>query len=149
MIVHRLLASVFIGAGLTACALPGWNTAKPEPGTAKVVQPDPFADGSRAISSELALRGMFTRLAEVAVFRDCRSQRYWPVAPDAAYPVLERVYQEARLTEGDPLLVRIRGRVEERPPAPSTVPGESLIVLEFLGARPDESCGTPMTQPMG
>lgn len=147
MRLSPLLAGTLICAGLTGCTIPGWETAEePEAMPAGPVQAAGSGDFRTPVGEELVLRGMFNWLAEIAVFRDCRSRQFWPVAEDEAYPVLKKVYMDVRLTEGDPLLVRLRGRVDERAPNPQAPPRESLVVLEFLGARPGASCEGPVRQ---
>jgi hypothetical protein len=135
-----LLAGVIAAATLTACSLPGWDTAGSRP-TAEP-EPDAVAGGDFELPAGGGeARGLFTMLGAVAMFRDCRSRQYLPVAEDGAYESLVRVYRDVQLTEGDPLLVRLRGRVEERAPTAEAPPRPTLIVSEFLAARPEQGCG--------
>jgi hypothetical protein len=135
-----LLAGVIATVTLTACSLPAWHTEGSRP-TAES-EADAMTGGEFGLPAGGGeARGLFTMLGAVAMFRDCRSRQYLPVAEDGAYESLVRVYREAQSTEGDPLLVRLRGRVEERAPTAKAPPRPTLIVSEFLAARPEQNCG--------
>ncbi len=62
------------------------------------------------------MRGLFTYMADAALFEDCASGQRYPVAMEADYISVERVYLEARSEPGAPLLVVIRvGSSRDRP----------------------------------
>ena len=54
------------------------------------------------------MRGLFTYMADAALFEDCASGQRYPVAMEADYISAERVYLEARSEPGAPLLVSFR-----------------------------------------
>ncbi len=88
------------------------------------------------------MRGMFTYLADAAVFEDCDTARRLPVAMEEDYLALERAYMEKRSEPGQALLVKVEGRIVERvnmegPPRPM------LVVDRFVGLATGETCGEP------
>ncbi len=86
------------------------------------------------------MRGLFTYMADAAVFEDCVSGRRYPVAMEADYISVERAYLEARSEPGAPLLVLIRARVEQRPPMEGDGEIDTVVVEEFKAAFPGEDC---------
>ena len=84
--------------------------------------------------------GLFTYMADAALFEDCSSGRRYPVAMEAGYLELERAYLEQRTQPGAPLLVLIRARVEKRPPMEGDGELDTIVVEGFEAAFPGEHC---------
>jgi uncharacterized lipoprotein NlpE involved in copper resistance len=113
---------------------------QPSPG---VTSTDPVAedsaDGQRAPGEDF-LRGLFTYMADAALFEDCDSGRRYPVAMEAGYLELERYYLEQRTQPGAPLLVIIRAGVEKRSPMEGDGEIDTIVVEGFEAAFPGEHC---------
>ncbi len=60
-------------------------------------------------SASRSWRGEFSYFADAARFRDCATQKSWPVAQEGAYLETERGYGERRSAPGAPLMVPLRG----------------------------------------
>ncbi len=95
-----------------------------------------------ALQPPVAMRGMFTYMADAALFEDCVTGRKLPVAMEGDYRALERAYLERRAEAGQALLANVEGRILDRVvmegPARPT-----LVVERFVSLSPGESCGTP------
>lgn len=89
---------------------------------------------------EDSMKGLFTYMADAALFEDCSSGRRYPVAMEAGYLELERTYLELRIQPGEPLLVLIGAGVEKRPPMEGDGDVDTVIVEEFKAAYPGEDC---------
>jgi copper homeostasis protein (lipoprotein) len=95
-----------------------------------------------ALEPPVAMRGMFSYMADAALFEDCDTGRKLPVAMEGDYVALERAYMNERGEPGQAILAKVEGRIVERVnmegPARPT-----LVVERFLGLSPGESCGGP------
>jgi len=88
------------------------------------------------------MRGLFTYMADAAVFVDCGTGERLPVAMEADYLGLERAYIEARERPGRPLMVTFDGFVAERPAMEGDGVANVVIVDRFVDVRPGEACET-------
>ena len=86
------------------------------------------------------MRGLFTYMADAALFEDCVSGRRYPVAMEADYISVERAYLEARSEPGAPLLVVIRASIERRPAMEGDGEIDAIVVEGFEAAFPGEGC---------
>jgi len=105
---------------------------------------DPVAEvpvETEAAPGEDRLKGLFTYMADAALFEDCSTGRRYPVAMEGGYLELERAYLEQRTEPGAPLLVLIRARSEKRPPMEGDGEIDTIVVEEFNVAFPGEDCG--------
>lgn len=90
----------------------------------------------------LFLVGAFTYYADAATFVSCASGVQFPVAMEEAYRTLEAVYSETQPVPGAPLLVRVRGRIADRPRMEGDGTERSLVVDEYLGLTPNAPCAS-------
>ena len=86
------------------------------------------------------MRGLFTYMADAALFEDCVSGNRYPVAMEAGYLELERAYLEQRREPGAPLLVTIQGVIEPRPPMEGDGEIATVVVKRFIAAFPGADC---------
>lgn len=96
-----------------------------------------------ACTSGSELTGMFRYMADAASMRLCGSDATLPVAMEADYLSLERAYLAAQpaASPGEPMLVKLEGRIRERPSAePGRGPVPTVVVERFAGVFPGESC---------
>ncbi len=93
-------------------------------------------------SGTMTLRGMYSYMADAALFADCATGARWPVATEGDNAALERAYLSERTTPGAPLLVTVEGRTEPRPRIDGPGEGSVLIVERFVGASPEQSCAS-------
>lgn len=89
---------------------------------------------------ENTMSGLFTYMADAALFEDCVDGRRYPVAMEAGYVELERAYLGARTEPGAPLLVIFEGRLEPRPPMEGDGMVEMIVIDRFQSAHPGEEC---------
>lgn len=94
-----------------------WNKGKTlllEAGTMKL-------ENCAEISVATSMSGIFTYMADTATFVDCVSGKRYPVEMKEGYLALEKAYSEKRKAPGAPLLVNLKGRVND----------ETLVVENF------------------
>lgn len=101
---------------------------------ARTASVDPIRDEARFV-------GAFTYLADAAGFRECQSGVRFPVLMEGDYLALERAYAAAKPAPNAPMLVRLRGRLRERP-ADLEGPREQdvLEVVQYLGPADGTTC---------
>jgi heat shock protein HslJ len=90
------------------------------------------------------LRGLaeFRYLADAASITECHSGVQLPVAGDSAFLELERVYAASGVAGGEPLLVRVTARIEQRPAMEGDDQVETVVVDSVAAAEVDVPCGT-------
>jgi copper homeostasis protein (lipoprotein) len=79
----------------------------------------------------LRMTGAFTYMADAALFVECNSGIQLPVAMTEGYLPLEQAYMEWRAEPLDPMLVRVRGWVQEHPAMEGDGTEEVLVVESF------------------
>lgn len=112
---------------------------EPVDGSPDVPRPAP-----NSVAGDQPRRGMFSYMADAALFEDCSDGARYPVAQEADYLVLERAYLAARREPGEALLATVVGQVEPRPPMEGGGTRETLVVAEFVEIRAgscDEAAG--------
>ena len=129
------LYAVLLRVGVAGCA------EEPHDGVVStdVVVEAPVEAGEMFFEDQM--RGLFTYMADAALFEDCVSGHRSPVAMEAGYLELERAYLELRREPGAPLLVTIQGSIEPRPPMEGDGEIDTVVVKRFEAAFPGEDCG--------
>lgn len=94
---------------------------------------------ARNETAQSLLVGMYTYMADAAMFTRCDTGARVPVATEGESLALERAYLAAAHEPGAPVLVTVQGRFETRPPMEGA-PREHLIVDAFDGIWPGEVC---------
>ena len=88
------------------------------------------------------MAGMYSYMADAALFRDCATGERYPVAFEADNRALETGYLAVAPEPGAEVLVKIEGRIEERPAMEGDGTEVSVILDRFIGAYPDKDCST-------
>lgn len=101
------------------------------------------ADAFAPIEPRLAMRGMFSYMADAGRFKECLTGRDMPVAQLEDNAALERAYGEFRGEPNEQLLVTVAGRIALLPPMEGPGPIPQLVVERFEGVWPGETCGAP------
>lgn len=98
------------------------------------------------IEPRMELTGMFTYMADAASITLCADGRRLPVAMEGDYKALEAAYRKAG-KPGQPLLVKVDGRIASHPSMEESQPPRATLVVErFISVSPRESCGTPLAK---
>ena len=100
-----------------------------------------FTEGNA--SGPEVLRGMYSYMADAALFTDCRTGRSYPVALEGDNRMLERAYMATPHEPGEALLVTLEGRIVERMPMEGPGPVPTLLPEKFLGISPGTGCDMP------
>ena len=91
-------------------------------------------------SPGMELEGMFRYMADAALFRDCRNNKTYPVSMEGQYIELERAYLNSGIKPGSEVMVKLRGRLLERPSMEGNSNKIKLIVDKLHSTLPDETC---------
>jgi heat shock protein HslJ len=84
--------------------------------------------------------GDYVYLADAGRFADCASGASYPVAQGGESIALERAYTAARTRPGTPVLVSLRGHLEQRLAMEGDRRVVHLVVDRFEGASPGHEC---------
>lgn len=128
-VTRMLIALVALGLALPAC--------KKGKDAATAAEP---AREQQAPSGTMTLEGMYSYMADAALFEDCASGGRWPVPTELDNVALERAYLNARTEPGAPMLVTLEGRLEKRPEIDGRGKKTMLIVERFVRVWPGETC---------
>jgi copper homeostasis protein (lipoprotein) len=109
-------------------------------GDARTVVEEAPAHRAGEATDVVRMRGLFTYMADAAVFVDCDTGQKLPVAMEADYLALERAYTDNREAPGRPLTVIIEGYVAERPAMEGDGVQNVVIVDRFVEVRVGDSC---------
>ena len=88
----------------------------------------------------MELEGMFRYMADAALFRDCRDNKSYPVSMEGDYIEVERAYLNSGIESGSEVMVKLRGRLLERPAMEGNTNRIKLIVDKLYKILPDETC---------
>ncbi len=89
------------------------------------------------------ITGLFSYMADAASFVDCRSVKRYPVAMEGGYLALERAYTAAQREPNEAVFVRVRGRIEPRPPMERTELQPHLVVERPVARERGRQCPPP------
>jgi copper homeostasis protein (lipoprotein) len=92
------------------------------------------------IQGPMRLRGLYTSMADAAVFEECVTGKKFPVLPVGAGRALQSAYLAARHAPGKPVLIRLEGQFVERAPEPGQPVREHLIVERPGAVGPGTTC---------
>ena len=93
---------------------------------------------------KVLMRGMYSYMADAALFKECLTGRQTPVAMEGDNAALERAYLKAQRKPGEELLIEVEGHIAQRPAMEGDETVESLVVDHFIGVWPRETCGAHM-----
>ena len=86
------------------------------------------------------LKGMYSYMADAALFTDCKTSKKYPVAFEADNISLERAYLGVVKNPGEKILVTLSGHFENRPQIDGVGKREFLIVDKFDRIWPHLDC---------
>ena len=96
-----------------------------------------------SIAGPMALKGLYTYMADAASFKDCATGGTLPILPVAGSSALQAAYLAARHAPGKPVLVDLTALFVDRAPEPGAAVREHLIVTQYQRVAPEESCTPP------
>lgn len=92
------------------------------------------------IEPRLVMQGLFSYMADAALFAECTTGRRLPVAMEGAYIELERAYLATHGEPGQAVMALVEGRIAMRPPMEGPGPVATLVVDRFLRLAPGAQC---------
>ncbi len=93
--------------------------------------------------TEIKMSGMYSYMADAAIFKDCKNGTKYPVAFEADHISLERAYLQTNHSVGKPLKVNLIGEITKQDGMDNQKDIPTLIVKKFLNIIPKESCQNP------
>lgn len=90
--------------------------------------------------NENKLKGFYSYMADAGLFKDCETNKKYPVAMEADNISLERAYLEIVENPGEKILVTLTGHFESRPKVEGDGEREFLIVDKFDKIWPHIDC---------
>ena len=103
----------------------------------QAVPVNPRVDTGPALTS---MEGMFRYMADAALFRNCLDNKTFPVSMEGEYIELERAYLNSGIKPGTEVMVRLKGRLLERPAMEENHNEVKLIVDVFHNLLHDQTC---------
>lgn len=96
--------------------------------------------------TQTKMSGMYSYMADAAIFKDCKTGKKYPVAFEGEYITLERAYLKTRQTAGESLKVNLIGEIALRDGMDNQKDKQTLIVEKFINIIPKESCQNPLSK---
>lgn len=93
------------------------------------------------IDDNNTLEGMYSYMADAAIFTDCKTQNKHPVAFEGDNTTLEKAYLKAIKSRGEKVFVTLIGHFEKRPKMDSEGNIKFLIVDKFKKIQLNKNCG--------
>lgn len=92
------------------------------------------------LEPRVAMRGMYSYMADAGRFRECLTQLNLPVEQSADNRALESAYGSAPHDPGQPVLASLEGQIALRPKMEGDGKQETLVVNRFDKVAAGESC---------
>ncbi len=92
------------------------------------------------IEAAMVMRGLYSYMADLGMFMDCRTGKRYPVAMEKDNAALERAYLNAEHGVAEPLIVRFEGYVTTRPVMEGSKMNKVVVVERFLEITTAKSC---------
>jgi len=157
--VGQWLASAETGAiSLFGSAPAALNYAILAPGLLEARDSDPRSDDEPlhlrleraadfvSFEPRLTVRGMYSYMADAALFRECQSNRRFEVAPEGDNAAVEAAYLALRREPAEELLLEMDARFVRRAPMEGQGLREAVVPERLAGFWPGESCGQRFAQ---
>ncbi len=100
-------------------------------------------DRFEPVSASTEMRGLYSYMADLGMFKDCRTGRRYPVAMEKDNAALERAYLTAEHGVAEPLIVRFEGYVTTRPAMEGSKMDKVVVVERFIEITSTKSCTEP------
>jgi copper homeostasis protein (lipoprotein) len=94
----------------------------------------------KPLEPRVAMRGVYSYMADAGLFRECLTQLTFPVAQAGDNAALEHAYSTEREQAGQELLVKVDGRIAMQPRMEGSGQQQSLVVERFIAVLPGETC---------
>ncbi len=95
------------------------------------------------VSSNRIMRGLYSYMADLGMFKDCATGRRYPVAMEKDNARLESAYLKAEHGVAEPLIVRFEGFVTTRPAMEGSRMNKVVVVERFIEITEARSCSEP------
>ncbi len=93
-----------------------------------------------AVDNNNTLKGVYSYIADAAIFTDCKTQNKYPVAFEGDNIALEEAYLKTVKNSGDKIFVTLLGHFEKRPKMDGKDSVDFLIVDKFEKIQLDKNC---------
>jgi len=86
------------------------------------------------------MEGMYKYMADAALFKECMTGKYYPVAFEADNLALEEAYSKEVNASGEFLKVELKGKIVKRPKMDGEGDEDTLLVEQFIGIEGKQNC---------
>ena len=86
------------------------------------------------------MEGLYKYMADAALFKECLTGKYYPVAFEADNVALEKAYLKDTNGSGDFLKVEIKGKIVKRPKMEGEGDEDTLLVERFIRLEKKKDC---------
>jgi len=86
------------------------------------------------------MEGLYKYMADAALFKECLTGKYYPVAFEADNVALEKAYMQDTNGSGDFLKVEIKGKIVKRPKMEGDGEEDTLLVERFIRMEGKKDC---------
>lgn len=86
------------------------------------------------------MQGLYKYMADAALFKECLTGKYYPVAFEADNVALEKAYLKDTNGSGDFLKVEIKGKIVKRPKMDGEGKEDTLLVERFIRTEEKKDC---------
>jgi len=86
------------------------------------------------------MEGMYKYMADAALFKECMTGKYYPVAFEADNLALEEAYSKEVNASGAYLKVELKGKIVKRPKMDGDGDEDILLVEHFIGIEGEKNC---------
>jgi len=93
--------------------------------------------------TQTKMSGMYSYMADAGIFKDCISDKKYPVAFEKDYINLERAYLNTKHKAGETIKVNLIGKIELRDGMDNQKNIPTLVVEKFINIIPKEHCQNP------
>ena len=86
------------------------------------------------------MEGMYKTMADVGMFKDCITGKYYPVAFDGDNVTLEKAYLQETNGTGSYIKVEVKAKVLKRPKMEGDSEEDTLLIEQFIRLESDADC---------
>ncbi len=105
------------------------------------------AESLEPIQKTVQMRGLYSYMADLGMFRDCDTGERYPVATEKDNMALEQAYLNTEHGIAEPLVARFEGHVTTRPAMEGSRMDKVVVVDRFIEMTSARSCKAPVSAP--
>lgn len=101
---------------------------------------------AKTLEPQLFMMGMYSYMADSALFYECSSGLKFPIAFEADNIALEKAYLKVGAAPGQALKIHLNAKITQRKLVDRSTKGTTLVVEKFIDLIPKEVCQNPYSK---